>query len=425
MTGRTLTRVIAEVFGAALALLFAFAIVLIPERLFAQGENFYSFAVLCWPLALCYIAGRFLDIRNKKSTWQKHLAEIAAIAAALILICAQSPPSRIGEWIRLALLIIPAIILLHTGEICVPVYPMPLAVASVICYLAEIVFFRLAFSYAETIGPLTLCALFNFILTFYAANSRSMLDGLHVREEDRQGLPQGIRKKNTALLTGVIVVILLIGVTGIVQRILGAIGSGAAQVTGAFLRWMEALDFGGDGIIPTTEIGAAMEGGELSGAGDFALIIIIVVFGVIVLTGLISGITLGLKRLRKEYGGEQEEHEPDEMESLFSISELLRRGRGRMRESFKRKPGFDDMPTDELKIRFAYKALLDSPLGEGARQKTPLEVGSQLQGEADISKMSADYSAVRYGTISPAAEDVENARATVKRLKRLTKKKKQ
>lgn len=421
MRARTAARLIAELLGLCLAALLAFALALAAERLFTRWTPWYGFVPFCWPLLLCYLAGRIAAIRQLDSRGSFMLPALAAVLA-LVLIWLQVRPDSAGAWLRLAFLILPAALLGYIGTISVPAYPMRLATASVIIYLAEILVFTVSFGHDEPVSPLTVCALLNFLLALYSANAKGLFDGLHARPGEKAKLPAGIRLKATALLTGSVLVMLLIAATGIMQKVFSLVFRGIGAVVGTVMTWVESLQpegGGGQAADMSQAVSALPEAEPMDPILGAVMTILLIVFGVLFLSAFLFAVGKTARSRTKKAPKQQRvsEDDQDEIESIFGWADFWKRGREGLGSLLHRKPRFEDMPTDELKIRFAYKTLVYSPTAEalGGPSRTALELSRDLEAPA-VSRLAADYSALRYGGEAPAPEAVDNARQALRHI---------
>ena len=90
----------------------------------------------------------------------------------------------------------------------------------------------------------------------------------------------------------------------------------------------------------------------------------------------------------------------DDVERLTDLKTLLKERRQKLRkriEKLRRRPQrMEDMPNDRMRVRFAYKSLLQSRrVGGWTPSATPAEVGAALETES-LRTLTEHYNAARY-----------------------------
>lgn len=438
MTMPRIPRIVAEVIGFALTMLLTFAVALLLERILLPGAAWYSRAILYWPLALPYLAGRLSNAGRTQHPWLVLLAEGVSVLLALALIFLQLPERSSLAYLFWALSVFPGVAMFVVGRICVPVYPQWIAIGTVVLYLADIVIFYVAFSYRDTVSPLTICALVSFFLYLFSANSKGLWDGAHA-QQGQGSLPTGLRGRNALLLTGFSAVCVVLVLTGVLQTVLGFVLGTLWRGLVWLWNWFWSL-FPEDSGGPVPQSPPTQEPMEMPDVPESDLIrmLIILFVSLIVLAALIA-LVVNLMRLGFHFKGrlrrprwlrrhqETNTDETDVEEDLFDWNRFWGRGRDYLRglgDRLRRPKRFSDMPDDESRVRFAYRALLRSPAaGENTRCATPRELGART-GSGEVAAFTAGYGRFRYGGEAATPELGEEARQTVRFLQKSAKTKK-
>lgn len=417
----TVLRFAEEALGFVLSALLAFAMALVIERLLVRNGECCAWAVSGLALMPAYIAGRFFAGKRKRIfALFRVLSVIISAALAALITLPQTPV----ELVSAIAMLIPAAILCFAGGRAVPVYPQSLLAASIAVYLLDIVLVYLSHSGSAAVS---VCAVADFALCLLCANFKSVFDGSHGAGSRT---PAGIRGKNLLLLSGFAIAAFAVAATGIIQKLLAFIITGVWSILSAIWRFIKDLFPNREVVmdIPDTQ-GEPLEMADVEpGAWKY------LVYAFLLALTLICAVLIGMfiyrliksrvKRERKRrprtrrFFADMEDE--DEVESTLDLGGFFAKGREGLRgilENLHRKPGFADMKDDSERVRFAFR---EFKRARGIETETPLELA---RGEsAVLQKLSADYSALRYGGISPAAEGGENARRSITEIKKIRKK---
>lgn len=430
------SQTISEILALLLSGLFAFVMAFLIERMFWGYRDTYSFALNCWPVLLCHLVGRLASKLRKKGP-RTVLAAVMAAASVLLVFLLTRPQGALPI-IACVLTALPAALIYIIALSCVPVYPQPLAVTSVCLYLFAIVFCAVRYNMADPASPLCICAMADFMLCLYSANVKGMYDGLHVREKHGVNPTASMRSGNTLLLSGFVVISLLVAMTGIVQSGLGFVFTKVISAVFAVLNFFASLETGDDGPMPTPTPTPDPEAEHLSaldappmGIGTYLLLGMFVLLGIVFIIGLYMAYAATApdrkaRRTRKKAAEQDyEDFWDDEVESVFDMDDFKARSRdslAALRRRLRRAVKFSDMPDDTARVRFAYKSLMASPLGEDRACSTPLEVSRQMSGDS-LSRLAEDYSAVRYGETAADSAAGQNAASAMRVIARAKQKK--
>ncbi len=413
------------------SLLFAFPIAAFFTTVFIAKDPGYTYALICWPLALCHIAGSAPLGENRALRLGSF---ILSAALCLLTVYFMLPEKGTVQYVFLGFLLIPAVFCYILGAKSALGFPPAFSVAGIVMYLAEMTIFSYSFGLSDAISPLTVCAMAFFLLSLYSFNSAGLYSGLHsVKTDASAPLPPGLMSRNMLLLTGFIIIAMLISVFEPFRLILGGIYSALT----AAIRFLAGLINTGSDTAPVStpdtvaapvqELPAAQEEGGMLWL--YIVVSVLIAALVIALTVYIlnsfsgsgrksRGIPEWLKRLFSRKSAPQDYE--DDVENLFNLSEFLSSGGKKLRAVFSRpRPqSFGDMANDEMRVRFAYKALLKA---RGELSKTPLEHAA-LEDDEAAARLCRSYSDIKYAQRPAAPEDGSAALGAMNALKREQKK---
>lgn len=416
-------RMAVEVLNLALAALMAFSMALIIERALVRDAAPGAWAVSGFALMPAYAAGRLLAKRRMRLKALLHILSVLLSAALCALVF---PPQDMAGLLSACAMLIPAAVLCFAGSRAVPAYPPTLLAASVALYLLDLVLVELICGGSAAVS---VCAAASFVLCLLSANLKSVLDG----SQSASGrAPSGMRRKNLLLLAGFTVSAFLLASTGAIQKALVLVIVGIWRALSAVWRFIKGLFPEGEYIydIPESE---AIEPEQLAdvdiGAWKY------LVYAFFLLLTLACAVLIGMyiyrlfksrgrggkkRRTKKRRSFLEGLDDDDEVESTLDVASIFEKRREDLRSALarlRRRAGFNDMPDDPARVRFAFRELKRV---DGTETMTPLELA---QGKAPtVQRLSADYSAMRYGDISPTPESGENARLAMTEIKKIRKK---
>lgn len=401
---------------------FAFSLLVLMEQLPAMGWAWYSRSVCGWPLLICFVAG--LCARNIKAL-RYALLPISALAAA-VLIWLVFPAHETMDVVYII-----ACMLLGAGIFFLGLrgdqpFPPKVALASIILYIFDCSYFYLNTGVIREIMPITYCALGAFLLSLYSFNTNSLHNGLHnVKGGAVMAVPAGLRSRNLIMLT----VFLLIAVP---LANLSFLQKGLSAGLGFLLRcvWsvLKALTSGGGDamMVPTAtpevteEVSEAVELDPGTSDGIFVPIFI----SIMLILALITAIAVFIPKpdgrggrgsvrdwLKKLFKVRQVEAYEDSVERLLDLKGILKKGRDSVKSFFDKLTAtpekFEDMPNGRMRVRFAYKNLLNSNrVNRRAVYYTPRELSAEL-GIAEIQELAEVYNTVRYKENSEVTAEQE------------------
>ena len=387
----------------------AFGVLVAVERIFRADWAFYSHALCCWPLLLCFVGG--VLGRSFERFRYILLPVFALISAALLFVFA---PARDGLSI---VFLLPAlalgVLLYFVGLRGDEPFSGKLAVASLIVYLFVCIRFRAL----PEIVPLCRLALVSFLLTLYSFNSSGLYEGVHnVKGGETMAIPSGIRGKNLLLLTGFLIICLILGSFGFLRNAV----SGVFQVlwggVAAFVRWLGDREMSSSTPPPMTPTPPPEKTFDMSVVGEAGSGIFVTVYGVLLCVGCVLFFLFaylasqeakrggGLRRLsdalKRLFKTKKILEYDDDVEKLTDLKTLLKQRREKLRKAVKKltakQKHYADMPDDRSRVRYLYRALLRSRYGEGwTPATTPKELGAEQKNDR-LRRLTAQYSQVRY-----------------------------
>lgn len=415
-------RISVEALALALAALMAFSMALIIERALVRNSAPGEWAASGLALMPAYAAGRLLA---KKRTRLKALLHILAVLFSAALRALIFPPQDLAELLPAGAMLIPAAVLCFAGSRAVPAYPPALLASSVALYLLDLVLMELICGGSAVVS---ICAAANFVLCLLSANLKSVLDG---SQSTSGRAPSGMRRKNLLLLAGFTASAFLLASTGVIQKALAFIIVGVWRVLSAVWRFIKGLFPEGEYVYDIPE----SEGIEPELAADVELgAWKYLVYAFFLLLTLACAVLIGMYIYRlvksRDRGGRKRKarkrrsflaglDDDDEVESTLDVASLFDKRREDLRSALarlRRRASFNDMPDDPARVRFAFRELKRAG---GTETETPLELA---RGKAPaVQRLSADYSAMRYGDIAPSPESGENARLAMAEIKKIRK----
>ncbi len=415
-------RIVMWLVNLLLAAAFAFSILVLMEQFPAVGWEWYSRCFLGAPVLICFVAG--LCARNIKPL-RYALLPISAVGAAAIVWVLFPSHGRVD------ILFIVLCAFLGTGLFFLGLrgdqpFPSQVALATIIIFIFDCAYFYLNTGVVKEIMPLTYCALGAFLLSLYSFNTNSLHNGLHnVKGGGVMAVPAGLRSRNIIMLT----VFLLIAVP---LASLGFVHNGLSAVFGFLLRciWsvMKAITSTDDSSAPapTPEVDdepqsmAPALGGE-EGGGLISLIVPIFI-GIMLILFVVGMILVFVPKgegrggrmsdwLKRLFKVKEVEAYEDSIERLLDLKGILKKGRDSVKGFFDKLTAtpqkLEDMPNGPMKIRFAYKFLLNSSrVNQRAVYFTPTELSKEL-GLDEVEKLAEAYNAVRYKENGPADPSYE------------------
>jgi hypothetical protein len=305
------------------------------------------------------------------------------------------------------------------------------SIAGIIFYLAEIGIFAYSFDFTTAISPLTVCAMAFFLLSLYSFNTAGLYSGVHSAKADRNALlPSGLLGNNMLLLTGFVILSVLISLFQPFRVIMGVVYKGIAAVirligtvvnSGVDEDVTASSPAADDSASTIFDTEAAVDSGNYIWLYVILtiLIAIAVIWLMVYILNSFSGSSRGgrkvpgwLKRLfgKKDAAKDYE----DQVENLFDLSEFLS-DKGDRIKSILRRPRpqtFQDMESDELRVRFAYKSLLKR---RGTLSKTPLEMAKSEP--PATARLCESYVNIKYAQSPAVTTDGDVARRAMEEMK--------
>ncbi len=423
-------KVLVWIINLLLAAAFAAAVLVFAEQIHKSGWPWFSRVLACWPAVICFVTGLLAGLRGLRA---KALLCIASVAAAFAVMYFVTFPARdLGHILFMALGSLLGIYLFFIGLRGDEPYPPAMAIISVAALLIE----GMAFSNVDKvvttdIGPLPIVTLVTFLLAMFSFNAAGISSGLHnTKSGQKMRVPAGLRGKNMLLLALVLAIGVALSFVKPLQSVFSYIVVGILFVVGKINEIMGSEQPPPAATATPTPTEYSIEPTTLPEVPVnrplqitfFVLMGMIFILGVIVMAAALfgggehggRGRGGGLRRrlgLRKKV--EDEEYD-DSVERLHDLRSFLKERRAkaakRLRRLVRRPQKLDDMPDDRTKIRFAYYSLLRSASGRGlSRALTPMEVSGRQRRE-ELSRLAADYSAVRYDELfEPGGDGVKNA----------------
>ena len=420
----------------------SFAVLVLMEQLPALGWEWYSHSVYGMPVLLCFVAGLFARSLNKLKTPLLILSCLVSAVIIYFIFPQHSAPD---------ITYIAFTIVLGIGIFCLGLrgdepFPPKIAVMSIILYLFICAYFHLNTGAGEKLLPVTYCALGSFLLSFYSFNASSMKSGLHnVKGGNAMAVPAGLRGRNILIVSLFLLIAVPLASIDFLQQ---GLGSAVGFVLGGIWKIIAALaGAGGDSVSTPTPSPTPSEEPEPSGlpvdtGGSIAGEIFVSVFlGVMLIAAIIFIAFLliysqkeggpknfgGLKRFLKNlFKSKKIVGYEDSVEHTLDLKGFLKKRQesvSRFFEKLTSKPQrFEDMPDNRMKVRFAYKSLLNSSrVNKRAIYYTPNELASQLE-VPEITALSGVYNLSRYNEASEvsdeAAQTAKDAIVVLRRGKR-------
>jgi hypothetical protein len=407
---------------------FAFGLLILLEQLGYRGWEWYSRSLRAWPILLFYIAGTAV---HKHGSLRKLILPPVCLFAGIIiyLIFPFHAPFDI-VYIILALIIGAGLYLigLRGNE----AFPSRVAVASIIIYIATLLYFNIRNYSAADYSPVVWSALAAFLLSLYSLNTAGLMSGVHnVKGGEVMAMPSGIRGKNLLLLSLFIIVAVLIGNLDILHRFLQGVTQWLLRGIATFLLFISSLDSGGTAAAPTPSPSPTEKSDLTLPAGDpgnptFVIIYISIMLalGIALVAFLIFGISRDARVgksgrlagfLRRLFKSRQVLEYEDSIERTLDLKGIIKSRGAVLRKLLSklayRPERFEDMPDNRMKVRFAYKMLIKSSrVREWIPSATPGEVGSVLRTES-LKSLTEHYNSARYDErCEVTREAAENAR---------------
>ena len=412
-----ISRGILAFLNLVLGAMLAFGVLFLMERLMRQNWVWYSRVLACWPILLCWAVG--LVARRLESLRIPLLAAglvLAAVVMALFL-------RRFGFWdiaFRVVALA-PGAGLYLVGLKGDEPFPPRFAVGGMLVYLLEV----LRHGGDPQGTALCWCGLIALILTLYSFNTASVTAGVHnVKGGETMSLPAGIRGKNLALLTGFLLICIFVANIGFLRTAAAAVWQFIWGGISAFFKWITNLGTTStSGPAPTEYVPEVQTMHpieiEQEGSGIFVTIygvfwgIVCVLFFLLAYGVAREGKNGGVLRrlsdaLRKLMRTRQILEYEDDVEQA-DLKTIVKKQRDAARKFWKRitvrRRKFSDMPDDESRVRYAYRALIRSKYGEDwSPNLTPSELGKQ-QSRETLRQLTETYNRVRYDTDKPIPPD--------------------
>lgn len=430
----TAARVFAETLGFCLAALFGFSMAIAIDMIFTRPLTGFNIALSRWPLMICYFAGRFC---SKKRPGRKIIC-IAAVVVSMILTMLMAIPWSIRSCFGLLFCVVPAILLLRVGLICVPLFPQGYALGSVVVYLVNLVGLTGVLGYKDLGTVISVCAILDFLFTLISANRKSTLDGVH---SPGTKTPAGISSKSflllmifTAISFGIAFIIAL---RGWLADFFESIGYGIYRGIIAFAKFVSNLFPEPSGV--PEEISSANTDSVFTdvevGAWKYLVIAFCALFSLLIVVLMTRFIMKMFKnrtprqRKKRKFKFFQtnvvEEQEGDEVENTIDLEGFFDKMKDDLAESLKklkRKPTFSDMKTDAERVRFAfrefkrYRLLCEGEKGH-IESRTPLDLAKKEDNDTLLTLVDY-YNALKYGEIEPGAPGGKNAGESMQELKR-------
>lgn len=398
-----------------LSAFFAFGILAFLEQLLRGGWGWYVRSLQCWPVLLCFLLG----LLGRQLPALKYVLLPVGCAAACVIMAILFGSYGFLDIVYLIIATAVAGAMYFLGLRGEEAFPSQIAIASIIVYVVACLYFYLGDYRQQDYEPLCWCALVAFILSMYSFNAASLYTGVHnAKGGETMAIPSGIRGKNLLLLTGFLVVAMLIGNLGVLHRFLNGAWQWAMHGVAMFINFLANLQ-GDDSGPPTaatptpTDERSSFDIVQLENDGDGTFVM---VYGILLLIICVVFVLLaygfakegrrggGLRRLsealRNMFKTRQILEYEDDVERLTDLKTLLKERRQKLRkriEKLRRRPQrMEDMPNDRMRVRFAYKSLLQSRrVGGWTPSATPAEVGAALETES-LRTLTEHYNAARY-----------------------------
>ena len=409
-----ISKLILAFLNLLLGAVLAFGLLFFLERLLRQPWEWYSRVVYCWPILLCWVVG--LVARRLEAL------RIPLLAAALVLGAAVMG-LLIRDWsfwdvAYRVLALVPGAALFLVGLKGDEPFPPRFAVAGLLVYLLEI----LAHGSEAAARPLCWCGLFALLLSLYSFNAASVTAGVHnVKGGETMSLPAGIRWKNLILLTGFLLICIFVANIGFLRAGAAAVWQFVWGGVTSVLKWIANIGTSGSTSgPPPTEYVRPVETIhpieiEEEGSGIFVTIygvfwgIVCVIFFLLAYGFARENKGGGMFRrlsdaLRKLMRTRQVLEYEDDVEQA-DLKTIVKKQRDAARKLWKkitvRRRRFSDMPDDESRVRYAYRALIRSRYGEDwSPDMTPTELGGYQQKDS-LRQLTEQYNQVRYDPDKP------------------------
>lgn len=408
-----------------LSAFFAFGILIFFEQYGLKGWTWFSRTRLSWPVLICFICGT----AARRSERLKTILLFASSILSGIIIFILLPSYSVHDIIYTLAAILIGAGLYFIGLRGDDAFPPRIAIASIIVYIFDLLyFFNAGRDFAEY-APVSWLGLFAFVLSLYSFNAYSLRSGVHnVKGGEVMSMPAGIRGKNLLFLTLFIIAAVLIGNLQFLHSFLSAASTWLIRSVVLFLQFLSNLD--GDrsptstpepSVEPTKEL-VALEAGEAEPVFVTIYISFMIALGLVFLVFIILAFTKerkgggGLGRLaslfKRLFKTRQVLEYEDSVESTLDIKDILSRPGKRLKDFWERltfRPErFDDMPDNRMRVRFAYKMLLKSKRISGwTPSATALEVGSVLKTQS-LKILTENYNYARYDETAEISDEAAN-----------------
>lgn len=414
---------------------FAFSLLVLMEQLPAWGWEWYSRSLRALPVVLCFVFGLVARRGGRLRYVLLPISELVAVAAIWLLL-----PTHSG--FEIAYLVFS--VLLGAGVFLLGLrgdqpFPPKVALAAIVVYIFDCVYFYLNTGVKNEIMPVTYCALGAFLLSLYSFNSNSLNNGLHnVKGGTVMVVPAGLRSRNIIMLTFFLAVTVPLASLSFLHKGLSA---GLGFIMRCIWNIISALTSGGGDYsfdsssqqkdeLPETSI--ALDPGSSDGVFVPVFIIIMLILALIAAICIFvpkSGGRGGRGRFRewmkKLFAVRNVEAYEDSVERLLDWKGLIRKGKKGVKSFFTRIASvpekFEDMPDERMKVRFAYKYLLKSSrVNRRAVYYTPAELGAELEME-EVQALGEAYNIARYnmcGKVTAEQAAVARSAMTAIRSKR-------
>lgn len=397
-----------------LAAAFAFAVLVLLEQLPAAGWPWYSRCLLGAPVLLCFLAG--LCGRGLKAL-RIALLPISCVAAGVIMYFI-FPDHQTMDIVFIVLAMVLGGGLYFIGLRGDEPFPPKVALASIILYLAAAAFFFVNTDAKMELLPIAYCALLSFLLSLYSFNASSLQQGVHnIKGGTVMALPAGLRSRNVLMLTIFLLVAVPLASLDVLHVALtGTLGFLFKTIANVIVALLGREDTSTVTATPRPTDDRPDEGLALEAeAGNPVLVPVLLIVMFIVGVLFLIAVFVGQKSLMQGRGKSgwfkrlfrvrKTEAYEDSIERLMDWKGFLRSRREEMNRFIERltfRPQrFEEMPDDRMRVRFAYKSLLNSHrVNHRAVYYTPNELAGQLN-MPDITAMTDAYNAVRYNPEQP------------------------
>ena len=394
-----------------LAAAFAFSVLVLMEQLPGMGWAWYSRSLCAWPVLICFIAG--LIAREVKSLRYVLLPVSVIGAAALIWLLFPAHDTLDIVYIILCAFLGAGIFFLGLrGDMP---FPPKVALAALVLFIFDCLYFYLNTGVIKEIMPVTYCALGSFLLSLYSFNTGSLHNGLHnVKGGTVMAVPAGLRSRNIIMLTVFLIVAVPLASMGFLHRGLSA---GLGFIISCIWNVMKAITSGSSDSgmqnqapkesaeLPETDI--ALDPGNQNG------LFVPIFISIMLVLALIAAIVVFVPKpdgrggkgnlrdlMKRLFKVRQVEAYEDSVERLLDLKGLLKKSRDSVKSFFEKLAAtpekFEDMPDARMRVRFAYKFLLKSSrVNHRAVYYTPSELSSEL-GMPEVEALAEAYNAARY-----------------------------